>query len=117
MGVVVDVLVVGGGQEGPAVSHELTALGVEHVLLERGKVAQTWRDRWGSFCLVTTNATVQLPGGVYAGDDPDGFMCRDEIVSHIERRRDTSTVREFRPCVSDAVRRINGATPALLSER
>ena len=81
----VDVLVVGAGQAGLAVSHELTALGVEHVVLERGIVAQTWRDRWDSFCLVTPNATIGLPGGTYAGDDPDGFLRKGEIVRHFER--------------------------------
>lgn len=82
----VNVVVVGAGQAGLAVSHELTAAGVEHVVLERGRVAQTWRDRWDSFCLVTPNSTVRLPGdGAYAGDDPEGFLPRDEIVRHFER--------------------------------
>ena len=80
----IGVVVVGGGQAGLAVSHELTALGVEHLVLERGRVGQTWRDRWESFCLVTPNWSVQLPGGAYAGDDPDGFMPRDDIVRHLE---------------------------------
>ena len=74
----VDVVVVGGGQAGLAVSRELTQAGVAHVVLERGKVGQTWRGRWDSFCLVTPNWTVQLPGHPYDGDDPDGFMPRDE---------------------------------------
>ena len=78
------VVVVGGGQAGLAVSHELTGLGVKHVVLDRGRVGQTWRDRWDSFCLVTPNWSVQLPGGAYAGDDPDGFMPRDDIVRHLE---------------------------------
>ena len=81
----VDVLIIGAGQAGLAVSHELTGLAIEHVVLDRGKVAQTWRDRWESFCLVTPNATVRLPGGAYAGEDPDGFMRKDEIVRHFER--------------------------------
>jgi putative flavoprotein involved in K+ transport len=81
----VEVLIIGAGQAGLAVSHELAALDIEHVVLERGHVAQTWRDRWESFCLVTPNATVRLPGGAYGGDDPDGFMRRDEIVDHFER--------------------------------
>jgi putative flavoprotein involved in K+ transport len=85
----VDVLVVGAGQAGLAVSHELTALGVEHVVLERGLVAQTWRDRWDSFCLVTPNATIGLPGGTYAGDDPEGFLRKREIVRHFERWTDS----------------------------
>jgi len=78
-------VVVGGGQAGLSVSHELTQAGVPHVVLERGRVGQTWRDRWDSFCLVTPNWSVQLPGHPYDGDDPDGFMPRDEIVGYLER--------------------------------
>jgi putative flavoprotein involved in K+ transport len=78
-------VVVGGGQAGLSVSHELTAAGVPHVVLERGRVGQTWRGRWDSFCLVTPNWNVQLPGHPYDRDDPDGFMPRDEIVAYMER--------------------------------
>jgi putative flavoprotein involved in K+ transport len=81
----VDVLVVGGGSAGLSVSHELASLGIDHLVLERGRIGQTWRDRWDSFCLVTPNWTVRLPGGPYDGDDPDGFMPRDEIVVYLER--------------------------------
>jgi putative flavoprotein involved in K+ transport len=81
----VDVLVVGAGSAGLATSHELAGLGIEHLVLERGKVGQAWRDRWDSFCLVTPNWSVRLPGGAYAGDDPDGYLPRDEIVGHLER--------------------------------
>jgi putative flavoprotein involved in K+ transport len=80
-----DVVVVGAGQAGLAVSHELTAAGVEHVVLERGRTGQTWRDRWDSFCLVTPNWTVRLPGGEYRGPEPDGYMLRDDVVAHLER--------------------------------
>ena len=80
-----DVLVVGGGSAGLSVSHDLAGLGIDHVVLERGRIGQTWRDRWDSFCLVTPNWSVRLPGGAYAGDEPDGFMPRDEIVAHLER--------------------------------
>ena len=77
---------IGGGQAGLATSHELTQAGVEHVILERARVGETWRKRWDSFCLVTPNWSVRLPGGgAYSGDDPDGFMLRDEIVEHLER--------------------------------
>jgi putative flavoprotein involved in K+ transport len=78
-----EAVVVGGGQAGLAVSHELTQAGVEHVVLERGRVGQAWRDRWDSFCLVTPNWTVQLPGQPYKGDDPDGYLPRDEIVAYL----------------------------------
>ena len=79
----VDVVIVGAGQAGLSLSHELAAAGVEHIVLERGRVGETWRGRWDSFCLVIPNWTVQLPGGHYRGDDPDGFMPKNEIVSHL----------------------------------
>ena len=81
----IPVVVVGAGQAGLATSRELTKAGVEHVVLERGRIGQTWRGRWDSFCLVTPNWSVQLPDGHYDGDDPDGFMARDEIVGFLER--------------------------------
>jgi putative flavoprotein involved in K+ transport len=79
-----DVVVIGAGQAGLSLSYELTHAGVEHVILERHDVGASWRRRWDSFCLVTPNWTVQLPGGRSAGEDPDGFMPRDGIVSHLE---------------------------------
>jgi len=81
----VAVAIVGGGQAGLATSRELTKAGLEHVVLERGRVGETWRHRWDSFCLVTPNWTVQLPDGHYAGPEPDGFMPRDEFVAYLER--------------------------------
>ncbi|TMC48803.1 MAG: FAD-binding protein [Chloroflexi bacterium] len=85
MGEPVDVVVVGAGSAGLAVSHELAAAGVDHTVLEKGRTGQTWRDRWDSFCLVTPNWTVRLPGGEYDGPEPQGFMLRDDLVSHLER--------------------------------
>jgi putative flavoprotein involved in K+ transport len=80
-----DVVVVGAGPAGLAVSCELSRAGVEHLVLEKGRVGQTWRGRWDSFCLVTPNWTLQLPDFPYDGDDPDGFMLRDEVVDYLER--------------------------------
>jgi putative flavoprotein involved in K+ transport len=77
-------VVVGAGQAGLAVSYGLAQAGVEHAVLERNHIGESWRRRWDSFCLVTPNWTVQLPGGRYKGDAPDGFMPRDEIVGHLE---------------------------------
>jgi putative flavoprotein involved in K+ transport len=79
------VAVVGGGRAGLATSRELTKAGLEHVVLERGRVGETWRSRWDSLCLVTPNWTVQLPDGHYIGPDPDGFLPRDEFVAYLER--------------------------------
>ena len=81
----IDVVVVGAGQAGLAVSRELAQAGIAHVVLERGQVGQTWRGRWESFCLVTPNWFLQLPGQPYDGGDPDGFMPRDEVVAYLER--------------------------------
>ena len=81
----IDVIVVGAGQAGLALSHELRASGVEHVVLERGNVGETWRHHHDTFCLVTPNWTVQLPGHPYGGPDPDGYMARDEVVATLER--------------------------------
>jgi len=80
---VVDTVIVGAGQAGLSLSHELVAAGRAHVVLERGRIGETWRGRWDSFCLVIPNWTVQLPGGHYRGGDPDGFMPRNEIVNHL----------------------------------
>ncbi len=79
------VVIIGAGQAGLALSHELTDAGVEHVVLERRRVGETWRGRWDSFCLVTPNWTMDLPGFPYDGDDPQGFVPRDEIVAYLER--------------------------------
>ena len=89
-----DVVIVGAGQAGLSVSHELTQAGVEHVVLESGRVGETWRGRWDSFCLVTPNWSCLLPGHHYDGDDPDGFMPRDEMVAYLERYAAGAPVRE-----------------------
>ena len=81
----IDVAVVGGGQAGLSVSHELAGLGIEHVVLERGRVGQAWRDRWDSFCLVTPNWFVRLPGGEYDGPDPDGYLTKQGLTEYFER--------------------------------
>jgi putative flavoprotein involved in K+ transport len=80
----IPVVIVGGGQAGLSVSYGLSGAGVEHVVLERARIGESWRRRWDSFCLVTPNWTVQLPGGPYEGNDPNGFMLRDDIVGHLE---------------------------------
>lgn len=77
-------IVIGAGQAGLSVSHELEALGVEHVVLERAKPGQAWRDRWDSFTLVTPNWTLALPGSPYSGPEPEGHVSRDEIVGYLE---------------------------------
>ncbi len=81
----IDTIVVGGGQAGLSVSWHLKRVGREHLVLDRGRIGDTWRRRWDSFCLVTPNWCCRLPGFPYDGDDPEGFMLRDEIVAYVER--------------------------------
>jgi cation diffusion facilitator CzcD-associated flavoprotein CzcO len=81
----VNVAIVGAGQAGLATSWYLTQAKVDHVVLDAGRVAETWRSRrWDSFCLVTPNWGVNLPGADYDGPEPDGFMHRDELVSRLQ---------------------------------
>ena len=89
----VGAVVIGAGQAGLAASHELRRLGRDHVVLEKGQVADAWRGRWDSFTLVTPNWTIRLPGGHYDGPDPDGFQPRDEIVAMLARYADRAPVR------------------------
>jgi putative flavoprotein involved in K+ transport len=77
-------VVIGGGQAGLAVSHELGRFGVDHVVLEGDRVAHSWRNRWDSFTLVTPNWTLSLPDAEYDGDDPEGHVHRDEIVAYLQ---------------------------------
>jgi putative flavoprotein involved in K+ transport len=75
------VVVVGGGHSGLAMSRQLSDRGVDHVVLERGEVANSWRrERWDSFTLLTPNWQNRLPGMAYDGPDPDGFMTGTEVV-------------------------------------
>jgi len=71
----VTTVVIGAGHAGLAMSHRLSARSIDHVLLERGEVANTWRtQRWDSLRLLTPNWQSRLPGFGYDGADPDGFM-------------------------------------------
>ena len=79
-------VVIGAGHTGLAVSYLLSQRSIDHVVLERGEVANTWRtERWDSLRLLTPNWQTRLPGFSYDGDDPDGFMTMPEIVEFIDR--------------------------------
>jgi putative flavoprotein involved in K+ transport len=79
-------LIIGGGQAGLAMSRCLSDRGVEHAVLERGRVAERWRtERWDSLRLLTPNWMTRLPGFRYDGPDPDGYMIMDEVVEFFGR--------------------------------
>jgi putative flavoprotein involved in K+ transport len=79
------VIVVGGGQAGLSASYYLKQAGIDHLVLEKNTVTHTWRSqRWDAFCLVTPNWQCALPGYPYTGDDPHGFMRKDEIIAYLD---------------------------------
>jgi len=78
------VVVIGAGQAGLACSYYLSRFGVDHVVLERGEMANSWRkERWDSLRLLTPNWQSQLPGWGYQGDDADGFMTMGQVVDFV----------------------------------
>src|SRR5215471_1328496 len=78
-------VIIGAGHAGLAMSRCLTERSIDHVLLERGQVANTWRtERWDSLRLLTPNWQSRLPGYSYEGDDPDGFMTMPEVIAFID---------------------------------
>lgn len=81
----VETLVIGAGQAGLAASYLLAARGRPHVVLERGRVGETWRsERWDGFYLNTPNWSLQLPGFDYSGPDPEAFAPLREIIAYLE---------------------------------
>jgi putative flavoprotein involved in K+ transport len=79
------VVIIGGGQAGLSLSWYMTKEGIDHVVLERDVAFHAWKhQRWDTFCLVTPNWQCQLPGYHYPGNEPNGFMVKDEIVRFVE---------------------------------
>ena len=80
-----DTVVIGGGQAGLSLSYYLTQQGRTHTVLEKDRPGEAWRSKkWDSFTLVTPNWQFQLPGLAYDGDDPHGFLTRDQVVGYID---------------------------------
>lgn len=78
-------IIVGGGQAGLSASYYLQQQDIDHLLLEKHSLTHTWRNqRWDAFCLVTPNWQCALPGYPYAGDDPHGFMKKEQIIAYLD---------------------------------
>ena len=78
--------VVGAGQAGLAMSRRLTERSIDHIVLERGEVANSWRtQRWPTLRLLTPNWQTRLPSHDYAGDHPEGYMPLAEVVATLTR--------------------------------
>jgi putative flavoprotein involved in K+ transport len=79
------VVVIGAGHAGLAMSRCLTDRSIDHTVLERGEVANSWRrERWDSLRLLTPNWLCRLPGYRYSGSDPDGFLTMPEVIRFME---------------------------------
>jgi putative flavoprotein involved in K+ transport len=83
---ITDVVVIGAGHSGLAMSRSLAQHSIDHVIVERGAVANSWRrERWDSLRLLTPNWQSRLPGLSYTGTDPDGYMSMPDVIGFIER--------------------------------
>jgi putative flavoprotein involved in K+ transport len=81
-----DVTIIGGGQAGLAMSRCLTDRAIDHVVVERGRVANSWlTERWDSLRLLTPNWMTRLPGLAYDGAEPHGYMTAGEVAALITR--------------------------------
>ncbi len=79
-------LVIGAGHAGLAMSRCLSERSIDHVVLERGEVANSWKkERWDSLRLLTPNWQSRLPGFDYQGNNPDGYRTMPETIDFIER--------------------------------
>ncbi|MDP6692338.1 MAG: NAD(P)-binding domain-containing protein, partial [Alphaproteobacteria bacterium] len=84
-------VIIGAGQAGLAFSKRLADRSIDHVLIERGEVANSWRtERWDSLRLLTPNWESRLPGYAYDGDDPDGYMDMAEVVQFMQGYANTT---------------------------
>ena len=96
----VDTAVIGAGQAGLATSFFLTQHDREHVVLERGRIAETWRSqRWDGFFLNTPHSAQRLPGWEYSGDEPDAFAPLGDVIDCLEGYAGSfgAPVREYAP--------------------
>ena len=81
-----DVVVVGAGQAGLSISYFLSKSKINHVVLDQGKLGNAWlNDRWDSFCLVTPNWSITLPGGEYTGSEPGAFMSGKDFRVYLKK--------------------------------
>jgi putative flavoprotein involved in K+ transport len=81
----VDTVVIGAGHAGLATSRCLTDAGRDHVVLDRARLAESWRSsRWDSLRLLTPSWMTRLPGWRYQGPDSEGFMTAAELTGYLD---------------------------------
>ncbi len=101
-----DTIIIGGGQAGLVMSHSLAGRGIDHVILERGRVAERWHsERWDSLRMLTPRWQSRLPGWSYRGPDPDGFMSKQEVITYLDDYARSFTAPVHTGVTVDAVER------------
>jgi putative flavoprotein involved in K+ transport len=106
----IETVIVGGGQAGLAMSYHLGRLGREHVILERGRVAERWRsERWDSLRFQAPNWNMRLPGRAFAAGDPDAFASHESVVRFLEGYADFVGAPVRQGVTATALRRKSGS--------
>ena len=112
----VTAVVVGAGHTGLATSRCLTERSIDHVVLERGEVANSWRrERWDSLRLLTPNWQSRLPGFTYDGTDPDGYMSMRDVIDFVARYADAAAAPVRTGTAVTSVRRVDDGYQVLTS--
>ena len=102
-------LIIGAGQAGLAMSRCLDRHHIDHVVLERGRIAERWRsERWDSLRLLTPNWMNQFPDWSYRGDDADGFMTAAEYAASLEQYASSFSAPVITGTAVQSVRRVPG---------
>ena len=111
------VVIIGAGHAGLAMSRCLTERSIEHVALERGEVANSWKtERWDSLRLLTPNWQSRLPGYAYEGDDPHGYRSMPETIAFIERYAEVISAPVRAHTAVTSVRRADGGYAVTTSQ-
>ena len=102
-------VIVGAGHCGLAISHCLAARSIDHVVLERAEVANSWRtQRWDSLRLLTPNWMSRLPGYAYRGADPDGYLSARQVTAMLKGYADASAAPVLTGTTVTSVRKAGG---------
>jgi len=93
------VIIIGGGQAGLSMSYCLKEKGVAHLVFEKRRMAEAWRSkRWDSFAWSRRTGNAHCLGSTTPGNDPKGFMVKEQIVEYIE-----AYARSFNPPLKEGV--------------
>ena len=114
----INTVIIGGGQAGLAMGRCLSEYGIEHVILERGRIGERWRsERWDSLRMLTPNWQSRLPHWHYSGEHPDAFMTMPEFIRHLERYAQSYAAQVLTGTTVSAVQRMNDARFKVTTDR